>query len=266
MLDIRFDLLIHTDDAVAYGPIAALKNQYKDFRNSGSKTFTQDILDQATIDYQDKLQERETDAIESVSNTFQGAVVRVFYTPGSPTPTMTGMIFDDRAVTSFLPMLNGGLLVPIGSLPGNVNYTPDIIYTKNTPQERLVCSHPDTVRRVMDDYMNTVQSDTKILLKATNPIDTSKGNLFVNEVHSHTQISPTQCAYEWVESLYDPNTNRPVPLGLNGSGNPDVPVTSVNYVAELCGADNVKRAGIFTYKIDKENGKQILTMKMQELQ
>jgi hypothetical protein len=162
------------------------------------------------------------------------------------------MIFDDRAVTSYVPKLNGGMIVPLGSNPGNVNFSTDITYTKNKQQEKLICSDPDTVRRIMDDYVNAVQVDNKILLREVTPIDTSKGALFVNEVNSYAQISPTQCAYEWVESLYDYNTNRPIPLGLNGS-NRSISVNDANYVAEICGAENVTRFGIFTYKIDTEN-------------
>ena len=241
ILDIRFQLRIHTDPTVAYGPIADLKAQYTRFRQSGKNTFNEDILNQAEMDYQNKLQGLEQSAINNVSNLFEGAVARIFYTPGTPFISLTGIIFDDRAVTSFIPALNGGLRLPNGSIQGNVNFVPTIEYTKNVTMDTLTCSDLNTVRRVMDDYTNDVQLHKNILLNAPNPIDTSLGTLFVNQVNSYTQISPTQCAYEWTESVYNPVTNLPIAFTSTG----------VNAGSQAGSQPTVfRRFGIFTYKAD----------------
>ena len=242
ILDVRFQLKIHTDPTVAYGPIADLKAQYSRLKESGKNTFTQDMVEQGQLDYQTKLQVLEQSAINNVSNIFQGAVARIFYTPGTPFISVTGMIFDDRAVTSFFPELNGGLIVPNGSMQGNANFTPIIEYTKNVPIDTLTCSDPNTVRRIMDDYTSDVQLDKNILLTATNPSDTSLGTLFVNQVNSYTQVSPYQCAYEWTETIYDPVTNLPIaftPTGTNAGSRTGSQINTV-----------IKRFGIFKYNTD----------------
>jgi len=243
MLDLRFQLKIHTDPTVAYGPIADLKRQYTTFRESGKNTFTQDMVEQGQIDYSVQLQKLEQSAINNVSNIFQGAVARIFYTPGSPFISVTGMIFDDRAVSSFLPQLNGGLRVPNGSMQGNTNFATTIQYTKNAPIDTLTCSDPKTVRRVMDDYTTDVQLHKNILLNAVNPINTSLGTLFVNQVNSYTQVGPYQCAYEWTETVYDPVTNLPIaytPTGTNAGSQAGSQPNTV-----------IRRFAIFNYNTDK---------------
>jgi len=250
MLDIRFDLVIHTDAATSYGPIAALKAQYQSFLAAGSRTFTQEIVDQANIDYRENMNQREIENINNKSSPYQGAVVRLFYTLATNNAiTITGMIFDDRAVTSFIRELNGGISTPIGSNPGNVNYTPNIEYTRNTPQETLNCSDPVTIRRIMDDYLVLVNSNHGILQRASPPLDIKSNTLYINRVVGATQISPTQCALEWIETLYDPVTNLPIPRTTAESGYTSIPA----YISNVCALNNIDRYGLFSYKIDKEN-------------
>lgn len=89
----------------------------------------------------------------------------------------------------------------------------------------------------MNDYMAMVQKDKKILLNkypsiVANPtVNTAAGTLFVTKVLGSTQVSPTQCAMDWMETVYDPVTNRSLTV-VNG-------VTS-----------DVRRRGILSYYID----------------
>jgi len=236
MLDIRFDLVIHDDISETHGPINDLKAQYK--RIQTATTVSKDILDQAAADYQIELSKLEERAIKSVSNPFKGAVARIFYTGGvKPTSntcakgvlstniTITGLIFDDKAVTSFIPELNGGIPVALGTDPGNTNFQPTIKYTKNTT-EPLDCRNSDTLRRIMDDYLNLVRSASSKypLLTATPPLDVKKGELYINSVIGASQVSSTSCNITWTEMLYDYNTNLPMnPLG--GSRGSSAPIT-----------------------------------------
>jgi hypothetical protein len=227
MLDIRFNLIIHVDSNTTYGPIADLKAQYRGFLNSGS-TLPQNTVDQAAADYQDKLNSLEQQGISNSTRPFQGAVVRLFYTAVKGIITINGMIFDSRAVTSFIKELNSGLIVPLGPMDGNINYTPNITYTLNEPQQPLDCRDPSILRSIMDDYMGMVQIDKSILLAATNPVDTSLGNIFVSGITGSTQVSPTQCAIDWTENVYDIVTNKPL-------------------------YNNILRRGIMSYYMNKED-------------
>jgi len=237
MLDIRFDLTIHNSRVSSDGPVADLMAQYRTFLKHG-KTLSQDIVDDVSVDYKDKLAKLENNEIGDTMPVFQGAVVRLFYTNANTSGsgiasavTITGMIFDQKAVTSFIKELNGGLVVPLGPEDGNVNYKPDISFTLNAPIEPLNCRNPDIIQKVMDDYVDMVTTDKKILLNAaSNPIDTTKGDLFIEKVSGASQISSTQCLIQWTETLYDPVTN-----------------TAVN------GARNISRYGLFSYIIDREN-------------
>jgi hypothetical protein len=236
MIDIRFDLIIHNAKTASDGPINDLIAQYRAFLKRG-KTLTQDIVDDVSLDYKDKLIQLELGEINDTMPVFQGAVVRLFYTNANANGSgiasavrITGMIFDHKAVTSFVQELNGGLVVPLGPEDGNVNYKPDTTYTLNTPIEPLNCRNPDIIKKVMDDYLDMVTIDNKILLNADmNPIDTSKGDLFIEKVSAASQITSTQCLIQWTETLYDPLTNTAV-----------------------TGATNITRYGLFSYIIDRE--------------
>ena len=228
MLDVRFNLIIHVDSNTTYGPIADLKAQYTGFMASGS-TLPQNIVDKANEDYQVKLSNLEQQGISNSTKPFQGAVARLFYTKDTAgVVTITGMIFDAQAVTSFIKELNCGLTVPLGPMDGNINYTPKINYTMNQPYTPLDCRNPSALRNIMDDYTAMVQSDKKILLAATPALDTSKGMLFVKGITASKQVSPTQCAIDWTENVYDIVTNNTI------------------------GTD-ISRRGIFTYYVNKQD-------------
>jgi hypothetical protein len=241
ILDIRFELLMRSDASTSYLPIQGLKNQYYSLLNSGANTFSQDMVDQIDTDYQTNLDKLKGDNIKNVFKPVSGAVIRVFYTYTSLVNIkITGLIFDDRAVTSFVKELNGGITVPMGPEPGNVNYEPKITYTLNKPQETLNCTDPDNIKKVINDYKIAVQADKSVLLKASPPFDTSKGTIVVDKVLGAIQVSPTQCAVKWVESIYDPVTNIPVPISK---------ITS-DYVANVCGFNDVIRYGLMSYSLD----------------
>jgi hypothetical protein len=216
MLDIRFDLNIHNSASASYGPINDLKLQYSRIRSA--TTQTKDVLDQAAIDYQTALGNLENAAVEGVVNPFKGAVARLFYTNVNKVVTITGIIFDDKAVTSFIPELNGGIPVGLGPTPGNINYKPNVVFTKNQT-ESLDCTKFDTLRRIFDDYILLVNDPKNKypLLTASPPLDVTKGTLYVNSVLGATQITPRSCSLTWTETLYDSNTNAPISGGSTAS-------------------------------------------------
>ena len=208
MIDMRFDLYIHDSYAAVNAPINDLKAQYN--RIKSAKEVSQDILDQAQIDYEERLSALEETSIESQASPFQGALARLFYVKSANSFTITGIIFDDRAVTSFIPELNGGIPVALGSQPGNINYSPNVVFTKNQT-ESLNCRDPVVLRRIFDDYINLMNdSDTYPLAKANPPLDLTKGILYIDKVVGATQLSPTSCNLSWIEVLYDSNTNIPI--------------------------------------------------------
>ena len=231
MLDMRFDLYIHDSFSSSTGPINDLKAQYK--RIKTATQLSKDILDQAGADYDAELSNLEEQSIKSMTNPFKGAVARLFYTLSGAAITVTGIIFDDRAVTSFIPELNGGIPVGLGPTPGNINYKPTVLFTKNQT-EPLDCKNPYTLRRIFDDYISIV-SDSKNkypLSTASPPLDVTKGELYVTSVTASTQLSPMSCSLTWTETLYDSNTNVPLSSGSSGTGN------------------TITRSATFTYKGD----------------
>lgn len=236
MIDVRFDLYIHDDTSVSNAAINQLKAQYN--RIVSAQTQSQDVIDQANIDYKFALAAAETKAIGARSNPFQGAVARLFYTPSGRSIVVSGIIFDEKAVTSFIPELNGGMIVPLGPSPGNVNFQPTTVFTKNQV-EPLVCSDPATLKRVMSDYVEMVSDPTlknpPLLNAEQNPIDVSKGILTPIQILGAQQVSPTQCALTWTESLYDPQKNTPIVS--NGSNS---------------GSGIITRNGIISYKTNTE--------------
>jgi len=217
MLDVRFELNIHNDVLSSYGPLIALQAQYK--KIISAKTQTKDVLDEAAIDYEQARSTAEQDAINATLKPFEGAVVRIFYEKTGNTFNITGLIFDAKAVTSFLTEMNGGIPVPLGPEPGNVNYRPNVVYTKNKT-EPLDCSNPDTLNRIMTDYvaMMSDSANKYPLSKESVPIDVTKGVLTVTQVIGSQKVSDIQCGVTWKESLYDFNTNAPLPIGSKGSG------------------------------------------------
>ena len=208
MIDIRFQLYVHDDVPTSYGPINDLKAQYN--RIISATTQSRDVLNDAEYYYEGKLFDLQEDAIQSMLNPFEGAVVRLFYEKTNTGVRITGLIFDAKAVTSFIPELNCGIPVPIGPAPGNINYEPNIVYTKNRT-ETLDCTNETTLKRVMRDYVNLMNDSVNNypLSKASPPINVNQGELVVTEILGSQQISDRQCAVTWKESLYDQSTNSP---------------------------------------------------------
>jgi len=217
MLDVRFELNIHNDVVSSYGPLNALKAQYK--KIISAKTQTKDVLNTAAVDYENARLEAEEGAMNDTLKPFEGAVVRIFYKKAGNSIKITGLIFDANAVTSFLTEMNGGIPVPLGPEPGNVNYQPKVVYTKNKT-EPLDCSNPDTLKRIMTDYVRMMEDPVNNypLSKASPPMDVKKGALTVTQVIGSQKVSDVQCAVTWKESLYDFNTNALLPIESKGSG------------------------------------------------
>jgi hypothetical protein len=199
----------HADIAPIQAKIAAIKTKYYTIRASN---VSQDILDQAKTDYQSALADLQEEQSTSTLPPVAGLVGRFFYTYSTETQaiTITGFTLDARAVTSFIPELNGGLQVSTGSAAGALNYTPEIEYTKNIP-ETMVCSDPTTLRRIMEDYVDLTQTDLASTLldgpAGAPSVDTSLGTIYINQIIGAIQLSPTQCGIRWAETLWDDVAN-----------------------------------------------------------
>ena len=146
MIDLRIDLkpISSLSDAgsTTNSAINALKIQYNTLLQGGHNTMPQDIVSNARLGYQAKMSSLVANQISTSPTPVQGAIIRAFCTGSGTNINITGFIFDPRGVTSFIPELNGGITVPIGSVPGNVNYSPKIVYDKNRI-ERLNCNEEE---------------------------------------------------------------------------------------------------------------------------
>jgi hypothetical protein len=162
IIDVRFDLTIHNGPSTLLGAaMVDLKAQYTALMKS--RKLPEDAINQARADYQAKLPQQQISQINDTVPPIQGTVARLYYTVNTPltnppTITITGMIFDPRAVTSFVSELNGGLLSPMGDADGNENYQPTVIYTLNKT-ETLNCSDPATINRMIYDYRDNVEAN-----------------------------------------------------------------------------------------------------------
>ena len=230
ILDIRFDLTKHGDIGPFQNKIEALKATYKQVTGSN---LPQNMIEKAKYDYEtalSKLQSQET------NNTYPpvlGMVARFFYTYSSDTGSfrIVGLTLDAKAVTSFIPELNGGTQVSVGSDVGNLNFTPTIKYTLNIP-ERLDCSNPTVLKRVMSDYEDASVTDLAYAVYTATPsVDTSKGTIRVTDILGAVQISSTQCAIQWKETLWDDAANKPVSTAMTG----------------------ITRNGLFTYMVNQDD-------------
>ena len=202
ILDIRFDLTKHGDTSDIQRKIAEVKSNYYTIRNS---KVSQDILDTAKITYETKLAELQEQETVKVNPPVIGMVGRFFYTYDINTTvfTITGLILDARAVTSFIPELNGGIYTATGGDPGIINYSPKIKYTMNIP-EPLNCSDETTLRRIMEDYVYASENELAKTLKESTPsVDTEKGRIHIKQIIGSAQVSKTQCAITWKETLWD---------------------------------------------------------------
>lgn len=228
ILDIRFDLTKHADISALQAEAISLKEKYVKLRNSN---VTQDILDTAKESYINALsdiQEKQTD------NTYPpvlGVVGRFFYTFIGGIFNITGFTLDARAVTSFIPELNCGIQVATGGDPGSLNYEPVIKYTLNA-SEPLDCLNTETLKRIMEDYVDASQADlVKVLKDATPSMDTSLGSIRISKIIGATQISRSQCAIKWEETLWNDISNTPIAPGTT----------------------NVTRNAVISYIVDQDN-------------
>lgn len=245
ILDIRFDMTKHADISPIQAQIAAIKTKYYTIRASN---VSQDILDQAKADYQTAMADLQSSQSTSTLPPVAGLVGRFFYTYSTATQaiTITGFTLDARAVTSFIPELNGGLQVSTGSAAGALNYEPEIVYTKNLP-ETMLCSDPTTLRRIMDDYVDLTQTDLASTLydgpAGAPSIDTSLGTIYINQIIGALQISPTQCAIKWAETLWDDVANVAI---KNVTRNAVISYT-INTVDWYSNALNIDASGVAFY-------------------
>ena len=205
-IDIRFDLTKHKDNTASETQIANLKSKYYALRASN---VSQDVLDTAKAKYLENVAKIREAELTNIYPPITGVVGRFFYTYNATNSlvTITGFTLDARAVTSFIPELNGGMYVSTGSDAGTLNYVPNTVYTMNVPQP-LNCSDEETIRRIMDDYIDATKDSSATglattLLNATPSIDTTEGSVKIRSIIGSTQISKTQCAITWKEALWD---------------------------------------------------------------
>jgi len=230
ILDIRFDLTKHGDIGPSQNKIEALKNRYKQITESN---LPQNTIDSAKYDYQNALSDLQSQETNNTYPPVSGMVARFFYTYSTDTGSfnIVGLTLNAKAVTSFIPELNGGTQVSVGSDIGNLNFTPTIKYTLNIP-ERLDCTNPTVLKKVMGDYADASVTDLAYtVFKATPSVDTTKGTIRVTDILGATQISSTQCAIQWKETLWDDATNKPVSTDLT----------------------NITRNGLFTYTVNQDD-------------
>jgi hypothetical protein len=226
ILDVRFDLTKHADISVLTAQIAALKTKYNTVRESN---VSKDILDAAKQNYQEALSSLQTAQSTNTLPPVVGVVGRFFYTYSTTTSAIniTGFTLDARAVTSFIPELNGGIQASTGGAAGSLNYTPTTVYTKNVP-EALNCTDPMTLRRIFDDYLDMTVTDLAPTLLGTlgadgetytgpggaPSMDTTLGTVHINQILGAVQVSPTQCAIKWTETLWNDISNQPFSAAL----------------------------------------------------
>ena len=244
IMDIRFDMTKHADISVIQAKIADLRAKYYAIRSSTH--MSQDILDQAKSDYESGVATLQAEQSINTLPPVIGVVGRFFYTYSTDTTafTITGFSLDSRAVTSFIPELNGGIQVATGGAAGAINYIPTVLYTKNIP-EALPCRDEQTLRKIMDDYVDLTQTDLQSMLLGTvqsngktytglaggPSINTKLGTLRVDQVIGAIQISPTQCAVSWKETLWNDASNVPVASELT----------------------NISRNAVFSYVVNTED-------------
>ena len=230
ILDIRFDLTKHGDIGPFQTKVAKLNQEYNDIRSSN---LAQGVLDNAKYDYETAMDDIQFQETYNTYNPVLGVVGRFFYRydTSSGNFTITGFTLNAKAATSFIPELNGGTRVSVGSEIGNLNFIPTIKYTLNVP-ESLDCTNPNTLRRIMDDYVYATGSDLEYALYSATPsMDITQGSVKVREILGAVQVAPTQCAITWKESLWDAQTNGPISDKLN----------------------NVKRSALISYSVNQDD-------------
>ena len=262
IVDIRFDMTKHADISPIQAQIATLRAKYYAIRGSN---VSQDIMDQAKSDYETNVADLQNSQSSNILPPVMGVVARFFYTYTTDTQdfTINGFTLDSRAVTSFIPELNCGVQVTVGGSAGTLNYTPNILYTQNVP-EALPCTDPTTLRRIIDDYVNLTQTDLQSVLLGTKnaggqtytgpvgapSMDTTLGTVHVNEIIGAIQISPTQCAIKWKETLWNDLSNAPVNATLTNVTRRALFSYTVNTVDWYSNTINIDPSGTIFYPTD----------------
>lgn len=229
ILDIRFDLTKHGDIGPFQNEIETLKAKYRQIIGSN---LPQNIIEKVRYDYQNALSKLHSQETNNIYPPVNGVVARFFYTYSNDTGSfnIVGLTLNAKAVTSFIPELNGGTQVSVGSDVGNLNFIPTIKYTLNIP-ERLDCSNPNVLKKIMADYEDASVTDLAYAVYTATPsVDTSKGSIRVTDILGAVQVSSTQCAIQWKESLWEDAANKPVSTAMT----------------------DITRNGLFTYTVNQD--------------
>lgn len=143
--------------------------------------------------------------LTNLINGITTGVARVFYTNGT-TPVVNGMVIGINGALSYNTLYNGSIEVDIGNSPGNVNYYPQIIYTKNvTPP--ILCSNVDFIKRVTQLYEDNINNSLSSFTRTV--YNSNLGQVFVDKVIGFRQIDSNACGFTWQETEYDYYTNKP---------------------------------------------------------
>lgn len=143
--------------------------------------------------------------LTNLINGITTGVARVFYTNGA-TPVVNGMVIGINGALSYNTLYNGSIEVDIGNSPGNVNYYPQIIYTKNeTPP--ILCSNVDFIKRVTQLYEDNINNSLSSFTRTV--YNSNLGQVFVDKVIGFRQIDSNACGFTWQETEYDYYTNKP---------------------------------------------------------
>jgi hypothetical protein len=144
----------------------------------------------------------------------------------------TGYSPDVNAALTFDPKYNGGFIVNTQSPNGNMNYTPYVIFDKNTldASNNIVqnvanfsnasCSNPTVLKQVMNDYQASIGSpDFVKMIRQTMPTGDGivSGYIADRFFYYPTEIKrcgfiagpPPSLAIQWSESVIDKSTNTP---------------------------------------------------------
>ena len=262
IVDIRFDLTKHADISTIQAQLADIRAKYYAIRESN---VTQDILDSAKINYENATATLQATQSSNILPPVTGVVGRFFYKYSTDTQafSITGFTLDSRAVTSFIPELNCGIQVPTGNAAGAINYVPTTVYTKNVP-EALSCTSSLTLRKIIDDYIDLTQSELQPILRGTTTdngksykgvggapsIDTTLGTVHVNQIIGAVQISPTQCAIKWKETLWNDASNQPISPALTNITRRALFSYVVNTEDWYSNTINIDPSGIIFYSTD----------------
>jgi hypothetical protein len=277
IIDVRFDLVKHADISEIQAKIAALRAKYLTIRDSN---VSKDILDSAKLDHDSAVADLQEQQSKNILPPVTGVVGRFFYTYSTDTQnfSITGFTLDSRAVTSFIPELNCGVQVDTGGAAGAINYVPTIAYTKNVP-EALSCTTPQTLRRIMDDYVDLTMTDLQSVLLGTTTdkgktysgiagvpsMDTTLGTVHVNQIIGAVQISPTQCAVKWTETLWNDASNVPVSAALTNVTRRALFSYAVNTEDWYSNTINIDPSGTAFYPTDSIPGCRIDTVSWQNI-